>query len=134
MTSPLAEYLQSDWPGCAQVFGLIRERRIGAKTEIEVVLGITSLARQQAGPRRVLELIRAHGGIENGLHGVPDGTLQEDASRVRQGSAAEVMATLRNIVLFLFDRLGHRGAASATRHSVCHPEKSLKVLAFPYSK
>ena len=134
VTSALAEYLQSDWSGCAQVFRLTRERRIGTKTEIEVVFGVTSLARQQAGPRRLLELIRAHWGIENGLHGVRDGTLKEDASRIRKGSAAEVMAALRNIVIFLFDRLGHRGAASATRHYVCHPEKSLKVLAFPYSK
>jgi predicted transposase YbfD/YdcC len=119
--------------GCAQVFRLTRERRIGAKTEIEVVFGITSLARQQAGPRRLLELSRAHWGIENGLHGVRDGTLKEDASRVRKGSAAEVMGALSNIVIFLFDRLGHRSAASATGHYVCHPEKSLKVLAFPYS-
>jgi len=65
VTSALAEYLQSDWSGCAQVFRLTRERRIGTKTEIEVVFGVTSLARQQAGPRRLLELIRAHWGIEN---------------------------------------------------------------------
>jgi hypothetical protein len=62
---------------------------------------------------------------------VRDGTLREDASRVRMGSAAEVMATLRNIVIFLFHRLGHTSAAAATRHYVCHPEESLKVLSFP---
>jgi predicted transposase YbfD/YdcC len=131
VTSSLAGYLESDWPGCAQVFRLSRERKIGEKVESEVVLGITSLSREQAGPKRLLKLIRAHWGIENGLHGVRDGTLGEDASRVRKGSAAEVMAALRNIAIFLFDRLGHKNAAAATRHYVCHPEESLKVLSFP---
>jgi predicted transposase YbfD/YdcC len=127
----LAEYLESDWPGCAQVFRLSRERKIGARVESEVVLGITSLTREQASPDRLLHMIRAHWGIENGLHGVRDGTLGEDASRVRKGSAAEVMATLRNIVIFLFHRLGHKNAAAATRHYVCHPGESLKVLSLP---
>jgi predicted transposase YbfD/YdcC len=131
VTSSLAEYLESDWPGCAQVFRLTRERRIGAEAETEVVFGITSLTREQAGPKRLLELIRGHWGIENGLHGVRDGTLGEDASRVRKGSAAEVMAAVRNIAIFVFHRLGHKSAAAATRHYVCHPEASLKVLSIP---
>jgi predicted transposase YbfD/YdcC len=131
VTSSLTEYLGPDWPGCAQVFRLSRERKIGEKVEREVVLGITSLSREQAGPKRLLELIRAHWGIENGLHGVRDGTLREDASRVRKGSAPQVMATLRNIAIFLFERLGHKSAAAATRHYVCHPEESLNILSIP---
>ena len=131
MTSALGEYLRSDWTGCAQVFRLTRERKTGGKVESEVTFGITSLDRERGGPKRLLEFARAHWGIENGLHGVRDGTLREDASRVRKGSAAEVMAALRNIVIFLFHRLGHTSAAAATRHYVCHPEKSLKVLSFP---
>ena len=54
----------------------------------------------------MLELTRGHWGIENGLHGVRDGTLREDASRIRKGSATQVMAILRNIVIFVFKRLG----------------------------
>ena len=73
----------------------------------------------------------AHWGIENGLHGVRNGTLREDASRIRKGSAAEVMAMLRNIVIFLFHRRGCNSAASATHHYVCHPQDSLKVLYSP---
>ena len=131
MTSALGEYLQSDWIGCAQVFRLTRERKIGEKVESEVIFGITSLDRERGGPKRLLEFARAHWEIENGLHGVRDGILREDASRVRKGSAAEVMAALRNIVIFLFHRLGHKSAAAATRHYVCHPGESLKVLSFP---
>jgi len=131
VTSALGEYLGSDWKGCAQVFRLTRERRIGEKVETQVIFGITSLDRERVGPKGLLGFARAHWGIENGLHGVRDGTLREDASRVRKGSAAEVMAALRNIVIFLFHRLGHTSAASATRHYVCHPEESLKVLLSP---
>jgi hypothetical protein len=60
---------------------------------------------------------------------VRDGTLREDASRIRSGGAAEVMATLRNIVVLLFKRMGHNNAAAATRHYVCHPEKALEVVS-----
>jgi predicted transposase YbfD/YdcC len=96
-----------------------------------VVLGITSLPRERAGAKELLRLIRGHWGIENGLHGVRDGTLGEDASQIKRGSAPEVMAILRNITIFLFKRLGHKNAAAATRHYVCHPEKSLEILSTP---
>ncbi|MBV8526217.1 MAG: hypothetical protein JOY71_29595 [Acetobacteraceae bacterium] len=132
MTSALAACLQSDWSGGAQVFRLTRGRRIGTKTEIEVVLGITSLLRQQAGPRHLLELIRAHWGTETACTASAMGRSKRTPVGFAKGQQ-EVMAALRNIVI-LFDRLGHCGAASATRHYVCHPEKSLKALAFPYSK
>ena len=131
MTSALAEYLQSDWVGCAQVFRLTRERKIGEKVETQIIHGITSLDSKRVSPKGLLGHTRAHWGIENGLHGVRDGTLREDSSRIRKGAAAEVMATLRNIVIFLFHRLGHKSAASATRHYVCHPRESLNILFAP---
>jgi hypothetical protein len=131
VTSALAEYLGSDWPGCAQVYRLTRVRKTGVKVETEVVSGITSLPRERAGAKALLGLTRGHWGIENGLHGVRDGTLREDASRIRRGAATEVMAALRNIVVFVFKRSGHNNAAAATRHYVCHPEKSLEVVSTP---
>jgi hypothetical protein len=131
VTSSLGEYLGSDWPGCAQVFRLQRQRRMGEKVETEVVLGITSLPRRRAGAERLLAVNRGHWGIENGLHGVRDGTLREDASRIRKGAATQVMAIVRNIVIFVFHRLGHSSAAAATRHYVCHPEETLEILSTP---
>jgi predicted transposase YbfD/YdcC len=131
VTSSLAEYLGSDWPGCARVFRLERVRKTGEKVETEVVLGITSLPRERADATELLRLIRSHWGIENGLHGVRDGTLREDASRIRKGTATETMAILRNIIVFLFKRLKHKSAAAATRHYVCHPEKTLEILSTP---
>ena len=110
---------------------MTRERRTGEKVETEVVLGITSFSHERAGAKALLGLTRDHWGIENGLHGVRDGTLREDASRIRKGAATQTMAILRNIVVFLFHRLGHKSAAAATRHYVCHPEKSLEILSTP---
>ena len=95
------------------------------------MLGITSLPRERAGAEELLRLTRGHWGIENGLHGVRDGALREDASRIRKGSAAQAMAILRNIVIFLFNRRGHKNAAAATRYYVCHPQKSLEVVSTP---
>ncbi len=96
-----------------------------------MVLGITSLASERAGAEALMGLTRGHWGIENGLHGVRDGTLREDASRIRKGAATQVMALLRNIVIFVFHRLGHKGAAAATRHYICHPEETLQILSTP---
>ena len=129
MTTWLAEYLASDWPGCAQVFRLERERRSGGEVEREVVFGLTSLPRERAGAVELLRLIRAHWGIENRLHGRRDGTLREDASRVRKGSSAQLMAGLRNLVIYLRPHSGKPNLAAATRYHMCHPEKSVELLS-----
>jgi predicted transposase YbfD/YdcC len=94
------EYLGPDWPGCQQVFRWERERRARGEVEVEVVLGITRPPRERAGARELLGVTRGHWGIEDGRHGVRDGTLREDASRIRKGSGPEVMAALRDIVIF----------------------------------
>ncbi|MGB2608912.1 MAG: ISAs1 family transposase [Isosphaeraceae bacterium] len=131
VTSSMAESLGADWPGCAQVFRLTRERKTSKKVETEVVHGIASLPRERAGARELLELTRGHWGIENGLHGVRDGTLREDASRIRRGSATQVMAIVRNIVIFVFNQRGYRSAAAATLHYVCHPHETLEIRSRP---
>lgn len=114
-----------------QVFRLTRVRTAGGEVQTEVVLGITSLPRERAGAKQLLGLTRGHWGIENGLHGVRDGTLREDASRIRRGSATQVMAVLRNIAIFLIKRRGYTNAAAATRHYVCHPQETLEIVSTP---
>ena len=113
------------------MFRLTRTRKIGRDVATEVVLGITSLPRSRAGARELLGLSRGHWGIENGLHGVRDGTLREDASRIRRGTATQVMAVVRNLIIFLFRREGYTNAAAATRHYVCHPLETLGILSTP---
>jgi predicted transposase YbfD/YdcC len=111
------------------VFRLTRVRKKGENVETEVVSGITSLPPERAGAKELLRLTRGHWGIENGLHGVRDGTLREDASRIRKGSSTQVMAIVRNIVIFVFNRSGYTNAAAATRHYVCHPDETLEILS-----
>ncbi len=131
VTTALEGYLGDDWPGCRQVFRLRRERRTGEEVEVEVICGITSLSRPRAGAARLLEAVRGHWGIENGLHGRRDGTLKEDAGRVRKGAAAQVMAVLRNVVIYLCSFVDKPSLAAATRHFVCHPEESVELVSTP---
>ena len=128
-TTWLTDYLSSDWTTCLQVFRIERERRTGTKVEVEVVYGITSLSREAASPRRLLKLNRGHWGIENRLHYRRDVTLGEDASRIRKGNAAQVMAVLRNIIIFLLPRSGQKSLPAAILHYMCHPTKALEVMS-----
>ena len=89
------------WKGMKQGFEITRERTSKGVTTVEVVHGITSLSEKKADARRLLDLTRGHWGIENGLHYVRDVTMGEDAGRVRKGSAPQVMAALRNVVIAL---------------------------------
>jgi len=131
VTTALEGYLGDDGPGCRQVFRLRRERRTGEEVEVEVICGITSWSRERAGAGRLLEAVRGHWGIENGLHGRRDGTLKEDAGRVRKGAAAQVMAVLRNVVIYLCSFVDQPSLAAATRHFVCHPEESVELVSTP---
>ncbi len=92
----------SNWPYLEQVFklecwvvdGLGRIRKT-------VHYGVTSLPRVAASPHRLLQVVREHWGIENGLHYRRDVSMEEDYSQVRAGHAPRVLATLNNIVVGL---------------------------------
>jgi hypothetical protein len=87
-----------------------------------IVYAITSLAHAQASPARLADLLRGHWSIENGLHWVRDVTFTEDASRVRSGTAPQVMACLRNLAIGVLCRAGPINLAAALRfHSRDHP-------------
>ena len=68
---------------------MVRERVVKGRTTTEVVYGITSLSRQKVTAARLLDLSRAHWGIENGLHYTRDETLGEDRCRARRVLTAE---------------------------------------------
>jgi hypothetical protein len=117
-----------DWPDVGQVFELERVRVLGDKTSVEVVHGITSLGREQADAARLLGLARGHWGIENGLHLVRDVTLGEDACRVRTGSAPQVLAALRNAVVYLLEGVPAPSKAAATRHFAACSFEAIPLL------
>lgn len=92
----------SDWPHLEQAFKL-KCRVVDGMGQIRETThyGVTSLPRTAASPRRLLQVVREHWGIENGLHYRRDVSLQEDYSQVRVGHAPRVLATLNNIVVGL---------------------------------
>jgi len=97
-------------------------------TTIEVVYLIPNLSSAQASPERLLAVIRGHWSIENGSHYVRDVTFGEDRSRLRSGTAPQVMATLRNLAITLIHRTGTSQIA-ATRRTFSHdPAQALDLL------
>jgi hypothetical protein len=128
--------LHHKWPGLAQGFEITRERTEKGKTTVEVVHGITSLKPEKAGARRLLELTRNHWAIENKLHYVRDVTLGEDACRVRQGTAPQVLAALRNVVVHLLSTVAAAcqpilSRLGASEYLADHPNEALQLLDFP---
>ena len=105
--------------GCWQFLAVWRERqelRQGKVTEQseEYSFYSTSAAPEQYTGRQLLQSIRDHwAACENGSHYRRDVSLGEDASRIGKRTAAYVMATLRNLLLGLFELQQHRGKTRA---------------------
>jgi len=124
--------LHEHWPGLAQGLEITRERTERGKTTVEVEYGMTSLKPGVANAERLAGLVRAHWGIENGLHYVRDVTLGEDGCRVRKGSAPQVLAAVRNAVIHLLAGVDAPNHAAAIRRLNVHPEEALDLLDLPH--
>lgn len=100
---------QTGLTGCWQFVAVWRDRqelRRGKVTEesSEYSFYASSLAAQETSAQGLARLIRDHwGACENGAHYRRDVTLGEDASQISGRRAAHAMATLRNLVLGLFE-------------------------------
>lgn len=114
-----------EFPGVAQVFRIRRDTfdHAGNRLSKEIVHGVTSLTTDQASPAFLAQLIRRHWGIENKSHWIRDTVYREDHQHAYAGTGAQVMATLRNLVLGLLRLAGitqitrtlQRNAADRTR-------------------
>ena len=103
------------FPGARQAFLIERYRHFPDGTmTAAAILGITSLPPDQAGPADLADIIRGHWHVEV-LHHIRDVTFKEDASRIRAGAGARVMATLRNLVISLLKRAGYNNIAEGRR-------------------
>ena len=127
------------WPGLAQVYRLERQfhwRRNGVcyRTSSEVEFGITSLTRAKTTPTRLLEIRRAHWGIETGLHYRRDVTMKEDATRMTVGNTGKVMACINNLVLALIRQAEFQNAAQARRYFAAHIPQAFSLLTTPFSR
>ena len=79
----------------------------------------------------VAGVVRAHWGIENGLHWVLDMTFNEDQCRVRAGNAAQNLAVLRHLVMNLMRTAPGKKRSMVKRRQRCGWDRGfmLSVLA-----
>lgn len=90
--------VQQKWMGLASVLRIQSRREYQGKVGKETRYFISSLP---ADAKNLLEVSRAHWGIENSLHWVLDMAFSEDACRIRKDHAPTNMATVRHIALNL---------------------------------
>lgn len=120
--------------GCWQFVAVWRERKELRQGKVieeseEYSFYCTSAAQGQHSSQQLLEIIRGHwSGSENGAHYRRDVSLGEDASRISGRTGAYVMATLRNMLLGLFELQKHRGKTKARtfpgwRRKLTNPQK-----------
>lgn len=120
--------------GCWQFIAVWREQQQLRRGKVikefeEYSFYSTSAAPSQYDGPELLGFIRDHwGAIENGAHHRRDVSLGEDASQVGGRTRAYAMATLRNLVLGLFELQKHRGKTRARtfpgwRRKLTNPQK-----------
>ncbi|MFG2395749.1 hypothetical protein [Streptomyces lydicus] len=108
----------------------IKRRRTHGKTskvQTKTVYAITSLPPEQAGPAQLAELVQNHWSVE-ALHHVRDIRFDEDASRVRTGTAPRAMATLRNLAIGLMRQAGWTDIAATADHYRSRPYHATAML------
>lgn len=89
-----------EWKNLRSIVKVTSERQLltTGKTERETRYFIASL---EADAQQLLQAVRAHWQIENGLHWVLDMAFREDESRVRKDHAPENFAVIRQFALNL---------------------------------
>jgi len=92
-----------------------------------IVYVIPSLTPRRADPARLLALIRRHWSVQS-RHWVRDVTFGEDHSRLRTGSAPQIMAAFRNLAHTLIRRTGTTEIAAQRRAFAAHPASALRLL------
>ena len=90
---------------------------------------ITSANENVATAETLLQAALDHWSIETSSHYVRDETLGEDRSRIRNGNAPQVMATLRNLSIGIIRLAGESNIASGLRYFAWyHKAKVLRVI------
>lgn len=128
LTSVIADY--TDWPGAKQFAKITRYRTLNGKRSKEIEFLVTSLAREQAGPEALLQLRRAHWGVESRLFCVRDVTFHEDQCRVRKGTGPQAMAALRNTAITMLRRAGVGNIAAGLRHFMMNYRQAISLIRY----
>jgi predicted transposase YbfD/YdcC len=117
----------------------IKQRWKGAQTVVYVERttvrkGVGSLTRSyylsslEISAEKMLEGIRGHWGIENGLHYVKDVVIHEDASRIKSNNGAAVYALVRNLAITAYRIKGWKSIKKAIRALAGDIKTLLKTL------
>ncbi len=112
MRTKLPARIEENWPGITAFCRIERIREMKDRCSREVIYAITSAPLEKFDAAALLKVSRDHWAIENSEFHVRDVTFGEDASRVRTGTAPEVMAALRSSTLAL-TRIMHQTHAQA---------------------
>lgn len=126
-TDLLNEYL--DWPAVGQVCEIERTvTHADGRSSRERDYAITSVPAEVGETATLAAWWRGHWGIENRSHYVRDVTMGEDASRVRTGSAPQVLAAFRNAAIGWLRLCKTENIAEALRRNAAQVPRLLKDL------
>jgi len=88
------------------------------------------ISRLASNASRHTQVIRSHWSVENSLHWVLDVTFNEDASRIRQGHAAQNLGLIRRLSVSLLKRELSKLRLKMTRYTAAMDNNFLlKILA-----
>jgi predicted transposase YbfD/YdcC len=118
---------QATWTGLTTVVMVRRKRQLWNQTTTEVCFYISSLP---SNALRHAQVIRSHWTVENTLHWVLDVTFNEDASRIRQGDAAQNLGLIRRLCVSLLKREPSKLSLKMKRYTAAMDNSFLlKILA-----
>ncbi len=103
-------------------------KKSGVVMSLETRYFVTSLGADEASPKRLMDLVRGHWGVENGLHFIKDRWWDEDRQWSTRPGLAERLAALRDgalAALRLIPDLPIRGRAD---HLSRNLTKALKFI------
>ena len=121
---------KTDWAGLRSIAMVEAERTLNGKTSIERRYFISSHSLEKS--EKTVQAIRAHWGVENGLHWVLDVAFHEDDCRIRTGHADENFGIVRQIALNLLKQEKTAKVGIATKRLMAAWDEAYlaKVLRF----
>jgi predicted transposase YbfD/YdcC len=122
-----------EFPHLQQVFRIKKrslETKTGKQSE-QTIYGITSLPVEEFGARELLEFVRKHWRIENGLHYRRDVTFKEDAVRKKSLNGGQIMAALNNLAIGILRKTGWENIAQARRFYEIQFAQAIKLIINP---
>jgi len=118
---------QAKWTGFTTFVMVRSTRQLWNKTTTDVRFYISSLPSNAV---RHAHVIRSHWSVENSLHWVLDVTFNEDASRIRQGYAAQNLGLIRRLSVSLLKREPSKLSLKMKRYTAAMDNGFLlKILA-----